>query len=61
MKSNKGLSNLVEKHVTESNGWKLEQEKSKLGREQGDYSYPDLFTRRPMPFYNQICVWSTMD
>lgn len=33
---------VVGKPVTKSKGWKLEQ-KLKLGREQEDYSYPDLF------------------
>lgn len=56
MKSNKGLFNLVEKHITKSNGWKLEQMLFKLGREEGGYSYPDLFIRRPVPFYNQTQV-----
>lgn len=42
------------KPVTKSKGWKLEQ-KSKLGREQEDYSYSDLFLWRP--FYSQ--TWAS--
>lgn len=50
---------VVGKPVTKSKGWKLEQ-KLKLGREQEDYSYPDLFWWRPGPFYTQTPLLSTM-
>jgi len=45
----------VEKYITKSNGWKLE-EQFKLGGEEGDYSYPDVFIQRPAPFRNQTEV-----
>lgn len=56
MKSNKGLFNLLEKHITKSNSWKPEQKMFKWGREEGDYSNPDLSIWRLVPFYNQTRV-----